>query len=79
MRELIITMLWFAAPFLVTMPIFSRDVYSYLAQGTMTVLGVDAYQYGPAILGGPLPSTSRRSGRTPPPRTARSSSPSPPM
>jgi hypothetical protein len=47
-------MAWWAAPMLITMPIFSRDVYSYLAQGTMTVLGIDAYQYGPAILGGPL-------------------------
>jgi hypothetical protein len=54
LRELLKTMLWWAGPLMVTMPIFSRDVYSYLAQGTMTVLGIDAYQYGPAILGGPL-------------------------
>jgi hypothetical protein len=54
LRELLKTMLWWSGPLLVAMPIFSRDVYSYLAQGTMTVLGIDAYQYGPAILGGPL-------------------------
>lgn len=54
LRELLKTLVWWSAPLLVTMPIFSRDVYSYLAQGTMTVLGIDAYQYGPAILGGPL-------------------------
>ena len=54
MRELLITFAWWSAPLLVTMPIFSRDVYSYLAQGTMTVLGVDAYHYGPQVFGGPL-------------------------
>jgi hypothetical protein len=54
MRELFTTMLLWSAPLLITTPIFSRDVYSYLAQGTMNVLGIDAYQYGPAILGGPL-------------------------
>jgi hypothetical protein len=53
-RTLMTTLAWWAAPLVVAMPIFSRDVYSYLAQGTMTVLGIDAYQYGPAILGGPL-------------------------
>jgi hypothetical protein len=53
-RELVITFAWWGTPLLVTMPIFSRDVYSYLAQGTMTVLGVDAYHYGPAVFGGPL-------------------------
>ena len=50
-RDLIVTMVWFAAPFLVTSPIFSRDIYSYLAQGTMTALGVDAYMHGPALFG----------------------------
>lgn len=48
-RELLGTMAWWAAPMLVTSPIFSRDVYSYLAQGMMTALGVDAYQHGPAL------------------------------
>ena len=54
MRELLITLAWWCGPLLVTMPIFSRDVYSYLAQGTMTGFGVDAYHYGPQIFGGPL-------------------------
>ena len=54
LRYLLTTLVWWAGPLLLTTPIFSRDVYSYLAQGTMTVLGIDAYQYGPAILGGPL-------------------------
>jgi hypothetical protein len=54
LRQMLVTMAWWAAPLTLAMPVFSRDVYSYLAQGTMTVLGIDAYQYGPAILGGPL-------------------------
>jgi hypothetical protein len=53
-RELAVTLAWWSAPLLVTMPIFSRDVYSYIAQGTMTVLGVDAYHFGPQVFGGPL-------------------------
>ncbi|MBX6749921.1 MAG: polyprenol phosphomannose-dependent alpha 1,6 mannosyltransferase MptB [Micromonosporaceae bacterium] len=51
-RELIITFAWWGAPLLVTIPIFSTDVYSYIAQGTMTVVGVDAYHQGPRILSG---------------------------
>jgi hypothetical protein len=43
-----------AAPLLVCPPLFSRDVYSYLAQGAMTVAGIDIYAHGPATLGGPL-------------------------
>jgi alpha-1,6-mannosyltransferase len=54
MRELIITFVWWAAPLLATMPIFSKDVYSYVAQGTMAIYGVDPYYYGPQGLGGPL-------------------------
>jgi alpha-1,6-mannosyltransferase len=53
-RELAITLAWWSVPLLVTMPIFSRDVYSYIAQGTMTALGVDAYHFGPQVFGGPL-------------------------
>lgn len=45
--------LW-AAPLLVAPPIFSRDVYSYLAQGAMVGAGLDVYRHGPATLGGPL-------------------------
>lgn len=54
MRELFTTLVLWSAPMLLSTPIFSRDVYSYLAQGTMNNIGIDAYQYGPAILGGPL-------------------------
>jgi hypothetical protein len=53
-RELAKTVAWWVAPFAVITPIFSGDVYSYLAQGAMTVAGLDAYRLGPAALGGPL-------------------------
>ena len=51
---LIRTGLLWAAPFVLSGPIFSRDVYSYLAQGAMTVAGLDPYRFGPAALGGEL-------------------------
>lgn len=43
--------LW-VAPLLLAPPMFSRDVYSYLAQGLMIDSGWDVYQHGPAVLGG---------------------------
>ncbi|MFF5085522.1 polyprenol phosphomannose-dependent alpha 1,6 mannosyltransferase MptB [Actinoplanes sp. NPDC000266] len=43
--------LW-SAPLLFAPPLFSRDVYSYLAQGLMTGEGLDVYRQGPASLGG---------------------------
>jgi alpha-1,6-mannosyltransferase len=43
--------LW-VSPLLVAPPMFSRDVYSYLAQGLMIDSGMDVYRYGPAVLGG---------------------------
>jgi hypothetical protein len=53
-RELASTVAWWGVPFAVGTPIFSGDVYSYLAQGAMTTAGIDAYRVGPAALGGPL-------------------------
>jgi hypothetical protein len=49
-----ITMALWAAPLLLAPPLFSRDIYSYLAQGAMVVAGIDVYRHGPARLGGPL-------------------------
>jgi hypothetical protein len=43
--------LW-VAPLLLAPPMFSRDVYSYLAQGLMIDSGMDVYRHGPALLGG---------------------------
>jgi hypothetical protein len=43
--------LW-VAPLLLAPPLFSRDVYSYLAQGLMIDSGLDVYRHGPSVLGG---------------------------
>ncbi|AGZ42212.1 hypothetical protein AFR_19700 [Actinoplanes friuliensis DSM 7358] len=45
--------LW-AGPLLIAPPLFSRDVYSYLAQGLMAGNGLDVHTRGPAALGGPV-------------------------
>jgi alpha-1,6-mannosyltransferase len=42
------TMLLWMAPLLVAPPMFSRDVYSYLAQSAMVNRGLDPYVLGPA-------------------------------
>lgn len=41
--------LW-CAPLVLTAPLFSRDAYSYLAQGTIVHLGLDPYRDAPAVL-----------------------------
>lgn len=53
-RELTTTLLVWAAPLVLGPPLFSRDVYSYLAQGAMVHSGIDVYSHGPDRLGGPL-------------------------
>ena len=42
--------LW-CAPLLLSAPLFSRDVYSYIAQGTIAHLGLSPYHDAPAVLG----------------------------
>ncbi|MFJ5234184.1 polyprenol phosphomannose-dependent alpha 1,6 mannosyltransferase MptB [Kitasatospora sp. NPDC088391] len=53
-RWLAATLAWWAAPLLLLPPLFSRDVYSYLAQGALLRHGFDVYTVGPAALGGPV-------------------------
>ncbi|GLW71832.1 hypothetical protein Kpho02_41310 [Kitasatospora phosalacinea] len=53
-RWLTATLAWWAAPLLLLPPLFSRDAYSYLAQGAMQASGFDVYADGPAVLGGPV-------------------------
>lgn len=38
------------APMMLSPPLFTRDVYSYLAQGALALRGLDPYQLGPAKL-----------------------------
>lgn len=42
------TLLLWILPLTVAPPMFSRDVYSYLAQSQITAMGIDPYKYGPA-------------------------------
>ncbi|MFF3335178.1 polyprenol phosphomannose-dependent alpha 1,6 mannosyltransferase MptB [Streptomyces sp. NPDC002888] len=53
-RTLLLVLAIWAAPLLIAPPLFSRDVYSYLAQGAMVDAHIDVYAHGPARLGGPL-------------------------
>ncbi|MCQ4207401.1 polyprenol phosphomannose-dependent alpha 1,6 mannosyltransferase MptB [Streptomyces longispororuber] len=53
-RSMIVTLAVWAAPLLVAPPLFSRDVYSYLAQGAMVDAHIDVYAHGPDRLGGHL-------------------------
>ena len=53
-RDLLFVLAVWAAPLLLAPPLFSRDVYSYLAQGAMVHAHIDVYAHGPAQLGGPL-------------------------
>ncbi|MEU9733930.1 polyprenol phosphomannose-dependent alpha 1,6 mannosyltransferase MptB [Streptomyces sp. NPDC048002] len=53
-RALLLTLAVWAVPLLLAPPLFSRDVYSYLAQGAMVDAHMDVYAHGPARLGGPL-------------------------
>ncbi|WP_411149809.1 polyprenol phosphomannose-dependent alpha 1,6 mannosyltransferase MptB [Streptomyces sp. A30] len=53
-RALMVVLAVWAAPLLVAPPLFSRDVYSYVAQGAMVDAHMDVYAHGPAQLGGPL-------------------------
>ena len=39
------------APLLVVAPLFSRDAYSYAAQGEMMSRGISPYLFGPAVIG----------------------------
>ncbi|MEB8327003.1 polyprenol phosphomannose-dependent alpha 1,6 mannosyltransferase MptB [Dietzia kunjamensis] len=47
------TALW-SAPMLPAVPLFSRDAWSYLAQGAMSAAGVDPYHHGPEANPGPF-------------------------
>lgn len=53
-KQLMVTLAIWSAPLLLAPPLFSRDVYSYLAQGAMVGAGLDVYEHGPAYYGGPV-------------------------
>lgn len=47
------TLVW-SAPLMVAPPLFSRDGWSYAAQGMLTTLGISPYDHGPRVLRGPI-------------------------
>ncbi|MFD7612333.1 polyprenol phosphomannose-dependent alpha 1,6 mannosyltransferase MptB [Streptomyces sp. NPDC059828] len=50
-RETLVTLVWWTAPLLLAPPLYSADVYSYVAQGAMVLEGHDVYAHGPSVLG----------------------------
>jgi len=54
-RDTLVTLAWWTAPLVLAPPLYSADVYSYIAQGAMVLEGHDVYSVGPSVLdpGGP--------------------------
>ncbi|MFE7774005.1 polyprenol phosphomannose-dependent alpha 1,6 mannosyltransferase MptB [Streptomyces sp. NPDC057445] len=50
-RDTLVTLAWWTAPLLLAPPLYSADVYSYIAQGAMVLDGHDVYAHGPSALG----------------------------
>ncbi|MGW0894774.1 polyprenol phosphomannose-dependent alpha 1,6 mannosyltransferase MptB [Saccharopolyspora sp. NPDC002578] len=53
-------------PMLITPPLFTRDVYSYLGQGLLALHGIDPYSVGPSTLTGPIPDNVHPTWQTTP-------------
>ncbi len=49
-RVVLVVAIW-AVPLLLAPPLFSRDVYTYAAQGEMVSHHINPYTYGPSVLG----------------------------
>ena len=50
-RKLVLVLGLWIAPLLLAPPLFSRDIYSYAAQGEMMSHHISPYHYGPGVLG----------------------------
>ena len=50
-RKLMAVVALWILPLLIVAPLFSRDVYSYVAQGEMMSHHISPYHYGPSVLG----------------------------
>lgn len=53
-RAVLVTALVWIAPTLLSPPLFTRDVFSYLAQGALPLAGLDPYAVGPEAMSGIL-------------------------
>ena len=51
MKRVVFVVLVWAVPLLLAPPLFSRDVYTYAAQGEMVSHHINPYAYGPSVLG----------------------------
>ncbi|MFD9503139.1 polyprenol phosphomannose-dependent alpha 1,6 mannosyltransferase MptB [Streptomyces sp. NPDC060035] len=49
-RDTLLTLVWWAVPLALAPPLYSADVYSYIAQGAMVLEGHDVYSVGPSVL-----------------------------
>lgn len=49
--RVLVTLAWWTAPLVLAPPLYSADVYSYIAQGAMVLEGHDVYGAGPSVLG----------------------------
>jgi hypothetical protein len=49
-RVVLVVVVW-AVPLMLAPPLFSRDVYTYAAQGEMMSHHINPYSYGPSVLG----------------------------
>lgn len=52
-RPVLIAAACWTAPLVIAPPVFTRDVFSYLAQGALELHGMDPYKVGPIMLGVP--------------------------
>ncbi|QHC56451.1 polyprenol phosphomannose-dependent alpha 1,6 mannosyltransferase MptB [Rathayibacter tanaceti] len=52
LRAIVVAALVWAAPLLLTVPLFSHDMFSYVAQGRLMTQGIDPYTNGVATLPG---------------------------
>lgn len=50
LRQIVITFIAWALPIALTAPLFTQDIYSYLAQGSIVAQGMDPYEAGPVQL-----------------------------
>ncbi|GLZ37194.1 hypothetical protein Acsp05_08190 [Actinokineospora sp. NBRC 105648] len=52
-RPVLVAAACWMAPLVISPPVFTRDVFSYIAQGSLPLFGQDPYAVGPIVLGLP--------------------------
>ena len=72
-RRLVVILAIWMTPMLLMPPLFSRDAYSYFAQGQLVLAGLNPYENGVSALPGWFLTGRTRSGPSPRPPTDRRS------